>query len=236
VFAQLVLALLALIAVSGCYSEPAAVNTQPPTPIASQAPIETPAPTAPPIITPAPTLTTTPTDAPPSPTVAPTPTPITSGSPSAACVDGWTSPSPGESAYEDGTGILGGYIGEPGPWTVAEVRYFTGPDAPGIIEPRYDPVYRWYFKAGLADDPSYRGRWLIEKRTDAILGVSAVASWDSAGYQSPDWTGFIGEGEPQTYIGLPGQWSGIPFDFVTGEGDGGQPGLPPEVVGCLAGT
>jgi hypothetical protein len=33
--------------------------------------------------------------------------------------------------------------------------------------------------------------------------------------------------------GLPGQWSGIPYDFVTGEGDSGQPGLTAEVVGCL---
>ena len=30
------------------------------------------------------------------------------------------------------------------------MRYFTGPDAPGIIEPRYEPVYRWYIKAGLS--------------------------------------------------------------------------------------
>ena len=54
----------------------------------------------------------------------------------------------------------------------------------------------------------YRGRWLIEKRTDQILGVSAVAPWDSTGYESPDWTGFIGEGPPQTYPDLPGLWSG----------------------------
>jgi len=127
-------------------------------------------------------------------------------------------------------------MGEPGPWSVTEMRYFSGPDSPGVIEPRFDSVQRWYIRAGLTSDPAFRGRWLIEKRTDAILGVAAVASWDSSGYESPDWTGFIGEGEPQTYIGLPGQWSGIPFDFVTGQGDGGQPGLPPGVVDCLAGT
>jgi hypothetical protein len=30
--------------------------------------------------------------------------------------------------------------------------------------------------------------------------------------------------------------SGIAYDFVTGEGGSGQPGLPNEVVDCLAGS
>lgn len=143
---------------------------------------------------------------------------------------------PGSINYDEGIAILGGTMGRSGTWSVTEMRYFTGPDSPGVIEPRFDFVERWYIKATLADDRAFRGRWLIEKRTDQILGVSAVAPWESFGYQSPDWTGFIGEGPPQTYIGLPGQWSGIPFDFVTGEDDGGQPGLPPEVVDCLQGA
>ncbi len=29
------------------------------------------------------------------------------------------------------------------------MRYFTGPDQPGIIEPHYDSVERWYIKAAL---------------------------------------------------------------------------------------
>lgn len=143
---------------------------------------------------------------------------------------------PNSDAYNEGIAILGGTMGRAGPWTVTEMRSFTGPDSPGVIEPRFDIVERWYIKATPTDDSAFRGRWLIEKRTDEIVGVSAVAPWDSFGYESPDWTGFIGEGPPQTYIGLPGQWAGIPFDFVTGEGDSGQPGLPPEVVDCLVGT
>ncbi len=127
-------------------------------------------------------------------------------------------------------------MGVPGPWTLIEMRYFVGPDAPGIIEPRYDNVHRWYIRAALANDPGFRGRWLVEKRTDQVLGVSAVAPWDSTGYESPDWTGFVGEGPPQNYLGLPGQWSGIPYDFVTGQGDSGNPGLPPEVTDCLVGS
>ncbi len=127
-------------------------------------------------------------------------------------------------------------MGVTGPWDVDEMRYFVGPDSPGVIEPVFPAVERWYIKARLAGDPDFRARWLIEKRTDQILGVSAVAPWATSGYESPDWTGFIGEGSPATYTNLPGVWSGIPFDFVTGEGDGGQPGLPDEVVDCLAGT
>ncbi|MGI8928304.1 MAG: hypothetical protein ACR2H0_02390 [Candidatus Limnocylindrales bacterium] len=138
-------------------------------------------------------------------------------------------------ANEEGIAILGGAMGRVGPWAVTEMRYFKGPDSPGVIEPRFEVVERWYIKAAPVDDPG-RGRWLIEKRSDQILGVSGVAPWDTSGYESPDWTGFIGEGHPRTNAGLPGQWAGIPFDFVTGEGDCGQPGLPPEVVDCLVGT
>ena len=79
-------------------------------------------------------------------------------------------------------------------------------------------------------------RWLLEQRTDLIRGISAVAPYDTTGYESPDWTGFTGDGTPQIVTGLPGTWAGIPYDFVTGEGDSGEPGLPDEVVGCLAGT
>jgi hypothetical protein len=127
-------------------------------------------------------------------------------------------------------------MGVAGTWSVEDIRYFAGPDSPGVIEPRFEVVHRWYFRAGLLDNMDFRGRWLLEKRTDLILGVSAVAPTDTTGYRSPDWFGFVGEGRPRRIDGLPGKWSGIAYDFVTGEGDSGQPGLPPEVVGCLAGT
>lgn len=38
------------------------------------------------------------------------------------------------------------------------------------------------------------------------------------------------------YADLPGEWSGIAHDFVTGAGDSGQPGLPDEVADCLGGS
>jgi len=121
-------------------------------------------------------------------------------------------------------------------FTIHEMRYFTGPEVPWILEPEYDQVERWYVKASFDGGADGRGRWLFERRTDLIYGVSAVAPYSTTGYESPDWTGFVGEGPPTNYLGLPGQWSGIPYDFVTGEGDSGNPGLPDEVVGCMTGT
>jgi hypothetical protein len=175
------------------------------------------------------------------PTAAPTATPAATvspamGTPSASCIDGWVAPLPGDERYEEGLAIVSGTMGVEVPLEVEEMRYFTGPDAPWIIEPRRDVVERWYVKGGLAGDSLFRGRWLVEKRTETILGVAAVAPYDTRGFNSPDWVGFFGEGEPQAYEGLPGLWYGIPYDFVTGEGDTGQPGLPPEVIGCLDGT
>lgn len=188
----------------------------------------------------APTATDTPT-----PTLVPTPEPTPTaspepsadiGSPSADCVHGWVGPDVGSTEYDTGLEILEGHTGATGPWTATDMRYFTGPEVPWILEPEYDEVERWYVKAALVDDPDFRGRWLLERRTELIRGVSAVAPFESSGYESPDWTGFVGEGPPTTYLGLPGEWSGIPYDFVTGEGDSGNPGLPDEVIGCMAGT
>jgi hypothetical protein len=161
------------------------------------------------------------------------------GLPSEGCVDGWSTPLPGSALFDEAVALVQARISwdvPVGP-TVAEMRYFTGPDVAWIIEPHYDVVERWYVKTGLGPETRMlSGRWLVEKRTEQIKGVSAVAAWDSRGYASPDWVGFVGEGAATTYPDLPGLWSGIPYDFVTGEGDSGNPGLPDEVVDCLAGT
>jgi hypothetical protein len=132
--------------------------------------------------------------------------------------------------------MIQGQMGVEGPWTVDEMRYFTGPDVPWILDPHYDVVMRWYVKASRTDDPAFHARWLLEQRTDLIRGISAVAAYETTGYESPDWTWFVGDGPPTIYAGLPGEYSGVPYDFVTGEGDSGNPGLPDEVVGCLTGT
>jgi hypothetical protein len=92
-------------------------------------------------------------------------------------------------------------------------------------------VDRWYISTEAAGSETYRARFLVEARTGE-QGVSAVASSDTRGFASPDWTGFRGQSAPQAYLGLPGLWSGDPYDFVKGTADTG-PGLPHAQVGCV---
>lgn len=179
--------------IGGCYEEPVAITTSPPT------------------------------DAPASADSNQPPVP-TSGMPTADCVNGWVTPDPGSTEHEDALGILADQLGVDGPWQLDAMRYFTGSDG----------VLRWYLRGALTTDANFRGRFLIEARAEDA-GVVAVAPYETTDFQSPDWTGFTGEGQPQTYLGLPGQWSGTPYDFVSG-GSSGAPGLPAEVIGCVSDT
>ena len=98
-------------------------------------------------------------------------------------------------------------------------------------------MQRWYVKGYERNDPSLAGRFLIEKRTFGS-GLSAVASYTSKGWRSPDWVGFQWDPhmKPKAYAHLPGTWVGVPYDFVKGGQGLDLPGLPDEVVGCLDGT
>jgi hypothetical protein len=138
--------------------------------------------------------------------------------------------------YEDGLELIATQMGLTGSITVQDIRTFTGPDVPWIIEPHYPVVRRWYVKGALPGEPEAGGRWIVERRSDTVAGISAVAPPDTTGYASPDWYGFVGQGPLRVVDGLPGLWAGLEYDFVTGEGDSGHPGLPDEVVGCLDGT
>lgn len=222
---RILLATLAL-GLAGCAAQPLPTGTAVPTPTHAASP-SSPAPEPP--ASPRPT-----------PSAIPLPGQTSStdgqvGLPSTGCVNGWQSPAPGTPLYEEGRALVPPHIQPDAIYGVLEMRYFTGPEAPWIIEPRPEVVERWYIKGSL-DNGTDAGRWLVEKRSDVVKGVSAVAPFDSSGFRSPDWVGFVGDGSPSIYPGLPGSWPGIPYDFVTGEGDSGQPGLPPEVVDCLAGT
>jgi hypothetical protein len=190
-------ALLLIGLIGGCYKEPVAITTFPPTDLpASLDPNQSP-----------------------SATLAPT-----SGGPSADCVNGWSTPEPGSPEYDDPLSILEGQLGVDGPWQLDALRYFVGADG----------VLRWYLRGAMATDANFRGRFLIEARGEDAT-VVAVAPYESSGFQSPDWTGFSGDGDPQTYLGLPGQWAGTPYDFVSGGGVAG-PGLPDDVIGCVSDT
>jgi hypothetical protein len=158
------------------------------------------------------------------------------GPPVAGCINGWISPAEDSAVRQEGLELLAASMGVAGPFNVSEMRYFTGPDMPGVIEPHYESVERWYIKASLIGEPKFRARWLLEKRTETVKGISGVAPFDSEGFNSPDWSGFVGDGPPTEYKRLPGEWYGIRYDFVTGEGDSGQPGLPPDLLECLAGS
>jgi hypothetical protein len=168
-----------------------------------------------------------------------------------ACVNGYTVPPEGDPAREEGLRILaravsdavGGPVG-PGDLAVEEMRYFEGPESPPSEREYILNIRRWYVKATLKDDPAFAGRFLVERRAFGP-GLAAVAPVDSQGFASPDWYGFQYEGEGaerQAYDGLPGTWAGTPYDFVRGttldrqEKVFGFPGLPVEVIGCLAGT
>jgi hypothetical protein len=89
-----------------------------------------------------------------------------------------------------------------------------------------------------ANDLTYQGRFLVESRTFGS-GVAAVAPYDTSGFDSPEWVGFQWEGadtESKRYAGLPGSWSGVPYDFVKGGAGLEIPGLPAAVVGCMDGA
>jgi hypothetical protein len=222
-------ALTALAACGGGGPTPAITltTTQPPTPSPTQPTIPTDS--AAPTDTPQPTMSGPTLPPPPSPTLA-------IGLPGPTCINGYKGLPQDDPKYVEGLDHLATYLGLPVPLVVNDNRYFVGPDPENIIEPRFENVERWYFKGVLSTDPTYAGRWLYEKRTDDRQGVSAVAPYDTIGYQSPDWSGFEGDGEPRVIAGLPGVWGGIQYDFVTGEGDGGYPGLPESQSECLLGT
>lgn len=208
--------LLAAVA-TACYPEPVVLTTYPPSeqPATSDQPTDLPNPDA------------TPDGATPSPTLAPIGV-------AADCINGWTAALEGSADYGTALYLVERQMEVTGTWTVDEVRYFTGPDVFWAETPA-PLVERWYVKASLADQ-DFRGRWLMERRSDINYGVVAVAPFSTAGYQTPDWTGFVGDGSPTSYVGLPGQWTGTPYDFVSGAGYNQEPGLPDEVIGCMSGT
>jgi len=235
--------LMIVVALAAVACQSSSTGTPPPTaqPVASTPSPAFTQPTLP--ATPQPTVSAVAPTAAPTPTVSPTPIPTLSATPaqaspsaSADCINGWIAPAADSAEYQAALGMIESQMGVSGPWAVDEMRYFTGPDVPWIIDPHYDTVQYWYVRASLANDPTFAGRWLLEQRTDQIRGISAVAPYGTTGYASPNWTGFTGDGKPKIYIGLPGLWPGVAYNFVTGEGDSGMPGLPDQVVGCLSGT
>ena len=182
------------------------------------------------------TSSTSPSTAPESTTTTTAEGELPSGAPGEGCVEGWTTPPPGSPKRQEPLDLIRAQMGLTGLFKVDAMRYFQGPEVPWITDPRPPFVERWYVKASLVDDPDVQARWIVERRSEDRRGISAVAVYTTTGYRSPEWRAFTGEGDPQSVPGLPGQWTGINYDFVTGEGDSGNPGLPEQNVACMEGT
>jgi hypothetical protein len=222
--ALLVLALLA-VACTGGDGEDSATDAQ----------------TTPPAISPveSPTASASPT-----PPALPEEPPPTRGGVALDCVNGWVTPPADSPRFLQPLGIVRRTTGIEGPLEVVDMRYFVGPESPPSDKGYLLDVERWYVKLYARDDLAFQGRFLIEARRFG-RGLVAVAPYDTAGFRSPDWIGFqydTGDTEARAYEGLPGLWSGMPYDFVNGEtpepGTASLtiPGLPEDLTGCLDAT
>jgi hypothetical protein len=178
------------------------------------------------------------------PTASPTPPalpdepPATRGPVAEDCVHGWVTPPPDSARYAEPLRVIRRMTGVRGPLEVVDLRFFEGSESPASDKGYLLDVRRWYVKAFAKDEPSFQGRFLVESR-EFGTGLVAVAAYDTNGFRSPDWVGFqFDSGDPQArpYPGLPGMWSGVPYDFVAGGAGLQIPGLPDEVAGCLSAT
>ncbi len=144
--------------------------------------------------------------------------------------------------FTDPLGVIRRTAPVTGEFRVVDMRMFVGPESPpsegegakGYLQ----DIRRWYIKLYVPDDLTYQGRFLVEQRAFG-RGVSAVAPYDTEGFSSPDWSGFQFDSAntaPRAYLGLPGEWTGVRFDFVNGGSGLTIPGLPDAVLGCLDGT
>ena len=180
-----------------------------------------------------------PTGASPSPTrpTLPDTPPETRGASSTDCVNGWVTPPEDTERYLSPLGVIRRTTGVRGPLEIVDLRFFEGPESPPTDKGYLLVVQRWYVKLYARRDFSFAGRFLVEARRFG-QGVAAVSPYDSTGFSSPDWVGFQVTADPDasSYEGLPGEWAGVPYDFVEGGEGLTIPGLPAEVVGCLHGT
>lgn len=178
----------------------------------------------------------------PTPPALPAERPPRRGDPSPTCVNGWQTPPEGSPDATDPLGIIRRTTGEKAQFRVVEMRLFVGPESPPSVgegaKGYLQDIRRWYIKLYAPDDLSFQGRFIVEQRRFG-RGLAAVAPYDTRGFRSPDWRGFQYEGteaEPSVVPGLPGTWTGVEYDFVTGGEGLDLPGLPAAVVGCLETT
>lgn len=153
------------------------------------------------------------------------------------CVQGWRRPERDATEVNRALRVIRRTQGVKGPFSLQDFREFVGPEAPPNDKGYLQNITRYYVKGHLERDPAFRGRWLVEVR-EFGSGVAAMAPYDTDGFSSPDWRGFQWSPElkPKAFEGLPGEWVGVPYDFVRGGADLEFPGLPKELQGCMKGT
>lgn len=155
-----------------------------------------------------------------------------------SCVKGWNTPVQSSPLYDFPINLIERATRVDGPFHVVDMRYFNGPESRPSEAGYLLNVGRWYVKISSQRDPTFQGRFLVERRQFGS-GVSAVAPYDTEGWKSSDWSGFqwdSTDSTPKVYKGLPGEWAGIRYPFVQGGKGLNLPGLPAAVVGCLDGT
>ena len=131
-----------------------------------------------------------------------------SGEAGPGCVDGWVTPTPGTALRTDPLDVIREQMGITGEFLVVEMRYFTGPPPPGLVST--EVFERWYVKAQLVDDPTFRGRFVVHRFSPGA-SIPAVAPFDTTGWPvAPDWHTFEGvdfgseTGEPHAVEGTAG--------------------------------
>ena len=191
-------------------------------------------------LTPTPSFSGAPTSPVASPTkpALPPKAPPTAGPVSATCDQGWTTPAPLSTQYENPLALIRTVTHTSGPLKVVDMRYFVGPESPPSDQGYIKEIERWYVKVYDPHDYRFQGRFILEHNRFGH-GVVAVAPYDTKGFKSPDWSGFqwdSGDLTRHSYPGLPGTWEGVRYDFVKGGAGLTIPGLPKAVQGCLAGT
>jgi hypothetical protein len=175
---------------------------------------------------------------PPTQPATPATPPPTSGVSNATCKGGWTTPPKGSPLWITPLDVIRRATSVSDPLVVVDMRTFVGGESPPTDKNYLLQIRRWYVKAYDPKDLSFQGRFLVEERRFG-KGLAAVAPYDTRGFTSPNWVGFqydAGNRRAYRYAGLPGAWSGVAYDFVTGGQGLTFPGLPAELVGCLDGT
>ena len=175
----------------------------------------------------------------PTPPALPIVPPPTSGPPTGTCDQGWATPKAGHAAFTEPLGIIRRTTGVKGPLVVVDMRHFIGPESPpsdagvpargrALVHQALRPGRHRVpgpVPGGVAHvRPRLVGRRALRHRRVRVARLGRVPVRQRA-HRDEDAT-----------RGFPDGGRAPPYDFVRGGAGLKIPGLPDEVLGCLAGT